>query len=225
MSEPVAIGALIPETFTTLREKFEWWQSLTPEERAEHEAKWAEEDRQRREDELAKWRTWKAEAVPLRFHNATVTHPQAQAWVEAICEDPHYRGLLIAGPTGVGKTHLLWGIYYELAGREGPRMEVVKLVRLLSSLRPGGEGTQETIDKLCQVPILAIDDVGAHKPSEWVNERLYEVIDTRYDNEKPIIATTNRKNLTEALDDRLVSRLAECCETLILTGEDRRRVS
>jgi DNA replication protein DnaC len=102
-------------------------------------------------------------------------------------------------------------------------MEVVKLVKILAGMRPGGETTQETIDKLCLVPILAIDDIGAHKPSEWVNERLYEIIDTRYDNMLPIVATTNRKNVDAVLDDRLASRFEECCEMVFLTGTDRRR--
>lgn len=208
-----------------LRDRMDAWNKLTPEEQAELETKWAEEDRAERQSKLAEWRRWTAESVPARYQDATVFHPKAEAWCEAVTENPHYRGLLIAGPTGVGKTHLLWGIHYALAAMDGPRMEVVKLVRLLSSLRPGGQGTQETLDKLCQVPILAVDDVGAHKPSEWVNERLYEVIDTRYDNCKPIIATTNRKNLDDVLDDRLLSRLAEMCESIVLKGKDRRRAS
>lgn len=226
MSEdPMALLEILPESMKQLRETYAKWVSLPPEEKAALEQRWAEEDRIAREDELAQWRTWKAEKVPARYQQAAITHPSAQAWVEAVCEDPHYRGLLIAGPTGVGKTHLLWGLYYELAERQGPRMEVVKLVKMLSSLRPGGDSTQETLDKLCQVPILAIDDVGAHKPSEWVNERLYEIIDTRYDAMLPIVATTNRKNLDAVLDDRLISRLMECCEHLVLTGSDRRRAS
>lgn len=223
MSDPMPLADILPGVGDEIRSKMEAWNRLTPEEQAAMEAQWDEEERQKREDELAKWRTWKAEKVPARYQNATVFHQGAQEWIEAVLVDRHYTGLLIAGPTGVGKTHLLWGMYYELADRDGPRMEVVKLVKLLAGMRPGGDTTQETIDKLCQVPILAIDDVGAHKPSEWVNERLYEIIDTRYDNELPIVATTNRKHLDAVLDDRLASRLEECCETIFLTGSDRRR--
>ena len=222
MNDPMPLADILPGISEELRAKMDAWNALTPEERARQEAEWDEEARIEREDELAKWRTWKAE-VPARFQNATVFHQGAQEWCEAVLVDRHYNGLLIAGPTGVGKTHLLYGIQYELADRDGPRMEIVKLVKLLAGMRPGGDTTQETIDKLCQVPILAIDDVGAHKPSEWVNERLYEVIDTRYDNMLPIVATTNRKSLDSVLDDRLTSRLEECCETIFLTGSDRRR--
>lgn len=222
MSDPASLADLIPETLTHVREKVGWWQSLTPEQQAAQQAEWDEQDRLKREDELARWRSWPAEQMPRRFAQAHIFDDRAQSWVEAVCEDPHYRGLLIAGPTGVGKTFLLWGIYHELASRQGPRVEVVKLVKLLSSLRPGGNSDDDTVHKLCQVPILAIDDIGAQKSSEWVNERLYEIIDTRYDNCKPIIATTNRKNLHDTLDDRLVSRLQECCESIVLTGADRR---
>lgn len=225
MSEPEAIATVIPETFAQLRESFERWQALTPEGRAELEAAWAREDEADRLRRLAQWRSWRAEEVPPRFAHATVFHPAAQAWVEAICEDPNYRGLLIAGPTGVGKTHLLWGLYHELAERGGPRMEVVKLVRLLSSLRPGGDSTQDTIDKLCRVPVLAIDDLGVQKSSPWVDERLYEIIDSRYDAMLPIVATTNRKNLDGTIAEQTVSRLADLCTWLVLTGADRRRIT
>lgn len=226
-----SLAEVLPGVSKKILEKYEWWQSLSDEERAEHEARWAEEDRQRRADELAKWRRWDAYQKPARFHDAALTdfsrsvREIVEPWVEEICVSPEAGGLLIAGPTGVGKTRLMWAIYEELSSRSGPRMEVVKLVRLLSRLRPGGDGDEETINKLCQVPILAIDDIGAHKPSEWVNERLYEIVDTRYDNAKPIVATTNRKNLDAVLDDRLSSRLSECCRLVILAGTDRRRGS
>lgn len=225
------IAEILPGIAGQIAERYEWWQSLTDEERAEHEAKWAEEDRQAREDELAKWRRWDATQTPARFHDASLedfpmgVRHVVEPWIEEVCAGPEAGGLLIAGPTGVGKTRLMWAIYSEMSSRQGPRMEVVKLVRLLSRLRPSGDADEETINKLCQVPLLAIDDIGAHKPSEWVNERLYEIVDTRYDNTKPIIATTNRKNLDAVLDDRLTSRLHECCRLVVLQGSDRRRAS
>lgn len=224
MNEPMALGELIPETMTQMREAAAKWEALTPAERDSMQAKWDEEARVERENELARWRMWDAVDTPPRYADAHVTNEQAMEWVERVCADPESRGLLIAGPTGVGKTFLLWGLVHELASHQGPRVEVVKLVRLLTKLRPGGsDEPDEVIRRLCQVPILAIDDIGAQKSSEWVNERLYEIIDTRYDNCKPIIATTNRKNLELSLDDRLVSRLMECCDQLLLTGADRRR--
>jgi DNA replication protein DnaC len=222
MSEPEPIAAILPDVAEGIRSRMEAWSALTPEEQAEQEAEWAEQDRLKREAELTKWRTWTAE-IPPRFQGASVFHRGAKEWIDAVLANKHHTGLLIAGPTGVGKTHLLYGMQCELAERQGPRMEVVKLVKILAGMRPGGETTQETIDKLCQIPILAIDDIGAHKPSEWVNERLYEIIDTRYDNMLPIVATTNRKNVDAVLDDRLASRLEECCEMVFLTGTDRRR--
>lgn len=229
-TEPVRLVDILNDSVVPeLKQAAEIWDAMTPDERAAQQAAWDEEHRLQREDELSKWRTWDANQIPTRFLDSSLSDFDPAVidivgpWIEAVCEDHKHNGLLIAGPTGVGKTRLMWAIYDELASRSGPRMEVVKLVRLLSSLRPGGDSSDDAVTKLCQVPILAIDDIGAHKPSEWVNERLYEIVDTRYDNTKPIIATTNRKNLDAVLDDRLTSRLNECCELVVLTGSDRRR--
>lgn len=220
---------LTESTIPNLKRAAAEWEALSAEERAAQEREWDEQTARERQDQLTKWRRWDATQTPGRFQDASLEDfdpgvtGQVKAWVEMVCDDPEYRGLLIAGPTGVGKTRLMWALYHELSSRSGPRMEVVKLVRLLSSLRPSGDAPDDAMNKLCSVPILAIDDIGTQKSSEWVNERLYEIIDTRYDNCKPIIATTNRKHLTDALaDDRLVSRLEECCELIVMTGPDRR---
>ena len=82
------------------------------------------------------------------------------------------------------------------------------------------------MDRLSAVDLLHIDDLGAEKSSDWVLEQLYSIVNTRYESERAIVATTNLMpdELSEALGQRTVSRLVEICGDLIpLYGEDDRR--
>ena len=89
-------------------------------------------------------------------------------------------------------------------------------------------GTNQSPADLLQRPrearLLLMDDLGVEKPSEWVREQLYTLINTRYLEGRPIIATSNTSlaQLEGRIGDRTCSRLSEMCETLHLGGKDRR---
>jgi DNA replication protein DnaC len=77
-----------------------------------------------------------------------------------------------------------------------------------------------------------LDEIGASKPTEWVRDTMAHIINTRYNDKKLTIFTTNyldniSNNREEILEDRigirLRSRLFEMSRTVILTGEDFRR--
>ena len=209
-----------------LADKQARWEALSEEER-QRIIKVEEEERNRLyRDEWAQGVKQRLAKMPRRYQHATTQHPDALEWCSRFLADEHCRGLLISGPTGVGKTHLLWGMYRFVSEKTSQPFIIVKLVSLLSQLRPaGGEDGATTIPRLVNVALLGIDDLGAQKSSEWVEERLYELIDSRYDAERPMIITTNRKpeKLDEVVGERLASRLLEACEVLLLTGPDRRR--
>lgn len=150
------------------------------------------------------------------------------------------QGLYLTGPVGTGKTHTAWSALaaWCLAADIAPRGETTgcwdtrirptviftRLVDLLDDLRPGDEVRQRVRD--CQMAdLLAIDDIGAEKPSEWTQERLYSVIDHRYANCLPLIVTSNLppKGLAAQAGDRTASRLAEMCRVVPMTGTDRRK--
>jgi len=164
--------------------------------------------------------------VPARYAGARLEHPEAHAWVTRCLMDERVDGLLITGPVGTGKTHLMWAIYRAIAEADPQRFGVisVKVVSLLARLRPGGDESHDYVSRLCRAPLLMLDDIGAQKGSEWVSERLYEIVDARYEAKLPIICTTNRKpdKLAETAGERVASRLIEMCEIFPVLGGDRR---
>lgn len=165
--------------------------------------------------------------VPERYAGAELEHLEASAWVARYLMDPTVNGLLITGPVGTGKTHLMWAIYRAIAEADPQPFGVisVKVVSLLARLRPGGDESHADVVRLCRTRLLMLDDIGAQKGSEWVSERLYEIIDARYEARLPMICTTNRRpdKLAEVAGDRVASRLKEMCEVLPVLGGDRRR--
>jgi DNA replication protein DnaC len=100
------------------------------------------------------------------------------------------------------------------------------------------------MDKLCSVDLLHIDDVGAEQTTSWVLEQLYTVVNTRYEDRRSLILTTNLiseqrrrpthvpedewdarpdAELRKQIGDRTVSRLYEMCgDPLPMFGADRR---
>ncbi len=80
--------------------------------------------------------------------------------------------------------------------------------------------------------VLVLDEIGASKPTDWVRDTMAHIINTRYNDKKLTIFTTNylderRTERDETLEDRigvrLRSRLFEMCKTVAITGEDFRR--
>ena len=89
-----------------------------------------------------------------------------------------------------------------------------------------GEGSYVSfLDRLAEVDLLHIDDVGAEKSSEWVLEQLYSIVNARYEEERSMVLTTNleRDDLAGQITERTVSRLEEMCTVLPLFGADARK--
>ena len=98
----------------------------------------------------------------------------------------------------------------------------------LESLRPGRSDSEQVeafIKKIKKVPLLIMDDLGAEKPSDWVRERLYAIVNDRYSEMLSTIFTTNctEQELRINLQDRIVSRVM-CDEVLVLDGKEKRGV-
>ena len=192
---------------------------------------------------LKSWAAWKLfaecdERFPRRFASAAADHPDVRDWVETWRTDPDSApSLLLAGAVGVGKTYQAFGALREVATTvrqdprymtrvSGPRWEAVTSADLYASLRPrSGVDTERQMEAYRNVDMLLIDDLGAAKASEWVEETTYRIISGRYDDMKPSIFTTNlpTPELKNALGNRIASRLAESCRVVVLEGPDRRR--
>ena len=175
------------------------------------------------------------------FHSYRVLNPsQERAFKYASKLAMEYpaieRGLLFMGTVGVGKTHLAVSILKGLTER-GFNCLFYESGSLLKEIQNSYNVYTQSSELKVLAPIfdaevLVLDELGASKPTEWVRDTMANIINTRYNDKKLTIFTTNylderRAEKDETLEDRvgvrLRSRLFEMCRTVSLGGEDFRR--
>lgn len=138
------------------------------------------------------------------------------------------RGLLLIGPCGVGKTHLAVGILKELLrkGHSGLYFNVIALLDAIkASYDPELKATQGiNLEIDLDADVLIIDDLGAEKMSAWVADRLYAIINQRYERNRTLVLTTNLDyaRLADRVGQRIISRIYEMCILHPCKGEDYR---
>jgi DNA replication protein DnaC len=141
---------------------------------------------------------------------------------------PNNNGLLFLGPAGTGKTHLAVGVLKELIrnGHIGLFYNVIKLLDDIRNSYSKEDGSEqwELLDMIYNSDILVLDDLGAQRVTGWVSDRLYAIINHRYDFRKTTIVTTNQDipEIKENIGIRIYSRLAEMCGFVYFKGKDYR---
>ena len=175
------------------------------------------------------------------FHNYRVMNPsQGDAFKLALKLATTYpaveRGLLLMGTVGVGKTHLAVSILKGLT-EQGIDCLFYEFGALLKGIQDSYNSVSQTselkvLQPIFDAEVLVLDEIGASKPTDWVRDTMANIINTRYNDKKLTIFTTNylderRAEKDETLEDRigvrLRSRLFEMCKTVSLSGEDFRR--
>jgi DNA replication protein DnaC len=105
-------------------------------------------------------------------------------------------GLLFMGGVGVGKTHLAIAVLRALIEKKGVTCLFYESGSLLKAIQDSYNPVSQTSEMRVLAPVyhaevLVLDELGATVPTNWVRDTLYQIINTRYNNKKLTIFTTN----------------------------------
>lgn len=137
------------------------------------------------------------------------------------------KGLLLFGTVGTGKTYAAACIANALID-EGYPVLMTNFARIANTVQGMFEGRQEYYDSLNRFPLLILDDLSAERKTEYMQEIVFNVIDSRYRARLPLIVTTNLtaeelKHPADVTNQRTFSRLLEMTIPIQVEGKDRRR--
>ena len=176
----------------------------------------------------------------------------AKRFVESYPLESDGTGLLLTCSIGVGKTHLAVGMLQSLIAERGATglfcdyRELLKQVQ--HSYNPRVAATElEVLQPIFDAEVLVLDEIGASKPTEWVWDTVAHILNSRYNDRRTTILTTNYANLPPAgsaaadtptqqarnamrdetlgdrIGERMRSRLQEMCIVVEMQGEDFRQ--
>jgi DNA replication protein DnaC len=197
--------------------------------------------------------------IPPQFAHATLenyiagpaTYPAlmtARGYAEEFIPGQTHQGLMFTGPVGTGKTHLAVGILGQLVSTKGIEARMIDMRDLFEQLRSSYDrrdaDTQEShrqiLRPIFQNDLLLIDELGAAKFSDWVEETIELVIGRCYNEARPLLVTTNLANRPAGAEDnpyvraarpvnlgdrigmRMWSRLQQMCRVVQVIGPDWR---
>lgn len=176
---------------------------------------------------------------------------QARNFVRAYPFDTDGNGLLFIGSVGVGKTHLAVGILQALISEKGIRgifVDYRDLLKQIQNTYRRGVETSETkvLQPIFDAEVLVLDELGAARRTDWVADTVAHILNTRYNDRRTTIITTNYRNaapsiieevtmssaarharrdetLGDRIGERIRSRLQEMCVVVEMQGDDFRQ--
>ncbi len=147
-------------------------------------------------------------------------------------------GLLFQGGTGVGKTRLLCCIGNQLIKEKNSEVVYIDWNDLTREMKSGEDAASrdfseigQLIQRLARVELLLFDELGASRPSPWVEDNIYFLINRRYNNNRITLFASNffdkkidsEETLSERIGNRIRSRLFEMARSIEIMGADYRQ--
>ena len=187
---------------------------------------------------------------PSAHRSLSAAHLRARKFVDSYPLETAGTGLLLTGSIGVGKTHLAVGILQALVAERGASglfydyRDLLKQVQ--NSYNRQVSATElEILAPVFNAEVLVLDELGASKPTDWVWDTVAHILNTRYNDRRTTIITTNYANLQplgmdsasgnssraamreetlgDRIGERMRSRLQEMCVVVEMQGEDFRQ--
>ena len=183
---------------------------------------------------------------PSSHRTLGAAHLRARKFVEGYPVETAGTGLLLTGSIGVGKTHLAVGILQALVTERGATGLFFDYRDLLKQVqnsynRQVAATELEILAPVFEAEVLVLDELGASKPTDWVWDTVAHILNTRYNDRRTTIITTNYVNaaplgmeagarhsareetLGDRIGERMRSRLQEMCVVVEMQGEDFRQ--
>lgn len=197
-------------------------------EREAHEERQRSEERERRrkvcfaESQMASWTFENDDRQNEQLSNAMINY--TEQFGDFLKEG---RGLLLSGNIGTGKTYFAAAIANRLIDK-GRRILMTSFSRLTNEIQATFDGKQKLIDDLNNYALVIFDDLGVERGSEFMQEMVYNIIDSRYKTGLPFIITTNLpleeiKKPKDLSCARIYDRILERCFPIEFSGVSKRR--
>lgn len=158
------------------------------------------------------------------FSNFIPSDGTSEAIRATKCINGDGRGVLLFGPPGVGKTHLICAAINSLLPIDFFYQSAPDLLCAIKA-EENGFSAPIRLERAKNATILILDDLGAEKWSDKSRESLYRIINHRYGNKKTTLISSNEgpADLECAVGYRVFSRLVEMCKFIQMSGEDFRK--